>query len=118
MNMDKMFFCIAVLFFLAFSVMPLSWAEESLKKIGDVSVPENMDSIQEGNVSVLVPKGGMLEKKSSFMVTEPPDQYVARRFLEFEESFKRIDKELEEQKRELKELRDVLDEMKKSKVGS
>lgn len=85
--------------------------DEEYKKIEDVNVPDSMEVIKEGDVNVMVPKGGQLNKESSFLVKEVPDEYASRKFIEMEAYFNDIKKELEEQRKELKDLKDILDKL-------
>lgn len=90
----------------------LSWGEEErYSKIGDVSVPESMETVKAGDVNILVPKGSRLKQESSFLVKEVPDEYASRKFTDVESYLDEIRSELEEQKRELKELRELVQRM-------
>ena len=70
-----------------------------------------MEVIKEGSVNVVVPKGGRLRKQDSVMLIETADEYAARKFKDTDDRFKKLEKELEAQRRELentgKELRDL-----------
>lgn len=83
------------------------YAEEN-ENSGDVIIPPGMETIKEGNVNVVVPKGGQLRKQGSVMLIETADEYASRKFSDTEEHFKRIEKELETQKKELKDLKDIV----------
>lgn len=95
---------------------PSCGAEED-KKNGDVIIPPGMETIKEGNVEVVVPKGGQLRKQGSVMLIETADEYASRKFSDTEEHFKRIEKELEAQKKELEDLRKTIGRMELKKDG-
>jgi hypothetical protein len=88
---------------------------EEYKKNENVSVPSNMEIIKEGDVNVLLPKGSQLQKDSSFLITEPPDGYAARKFLEIEGYIMDLKKEIETQKEELSRLKDAVEAMHQKK---
>lgn len=85
--------------------------EDGYSKIGDVSVPDSMEVIKEGDVNVLVPKGSRLKKESSFLVKEVADEYASRKFADVDGYFSDIRMELEAQKAELKELRELVEQL-------
>ncbi|MDP3790743.1 MAG: hypothetical protein Q8R38_01715 [Candidatus Omnitrophota bacterium] len=91
--------------------------EGGYNKIGDVSVPDSMEVIKEGDVNVLVPKGGQLKQESSFLVKEVPDEYASRKFIAMEGYFNEIRMELEAQGKELKELREIVDRIAQEKIA-
>lgn len=71
------------------------------EKNGNVLIPPGMETIREGDVAVVVPKGGMLRKQGSVMLIETADEYAARKFLDVESQFKALQEAFEEQKNEL-----------------
>ena len=83
------------------------------EKNGDVIIPPGMETIKEGDVNIIVPKGGEIRKQSSVMLIETADEYSALKFLETESRFSNIENELEEQKNELEEQKNELKEQKK-----
>ena len=89
------------------SISPVYGAEEN-RNSGDVIIPLGMETIREGNVNVVAPKGGQLRKQGSVMLIETADEYASRKFSDAEEHFKRIEKELETQKKELEDLKDIV----------
>lgn len=88
-------------------ISPVYGSEEN-ENSGDVIIPPGMETIKEGNVNVVVPKGGQLRKQGSVMLIETADEYASRKFLDTEEHFKRIEKELETQKKELEDLKGMV----------
>lgn len=102
--------------FLCIFPMLSECGEEEYKMIGNVSVPESMDVVKEADVNILVPKDGQLKKESSFLVKEEPDEYASRKFIEMEGYLNDIRKELEAQKKELKDLREVVEKIAQEKV--
>lgn len=85
--------------------------DEGYKKIGSVYVPGSMDTIKKSDVNLIVPKGGQVQKQSSFLVGETPDEYSSRKFVDVEADIKDIKKELEAQKEELKKLKDIIEDI-------
>lgn len=84
------------------------YGAEDDRDSGDVIIPPGMETIKEGDVNVVVPKGGQLRKQGSVMLIETADEYASRKFLDTEEHFKRIEKELETQKKELEDLKGMV----------
>lgn len=116
MNTKKMFFWTAVIVILILLMPLLCHADDDkYKKMGDVFVPSIMDTIRQGDVNVLVPRGGQLQKNSSFLVSEPPDEYVARKFIAADEHFKDIEKDIEDLKKEVDDLKSAVDSLKQEK---
>ncbi|OGW77805.1 MAG: hypothetical protein A3I73_00525 [Omnitrophica bacterium RIFCSPLOWO2_02_FULL_45_16] len=89
------------------SISPVYGAEEN-RNSGDVIIPPGMETIKEGNVNIVVPKGGQLRKQNSVLLIETADEYASRKFSDTEEHFKRIEKELETQKKELEVLKGIV----------
>ncbi len=83
-------------------------------------VPPWMEDIKiKGRSTYLVPKGAKREIIGSHVVVEPPSEYVARRIYEIElfldEKFAEIEKNQDEIKLKLQELKDTLNAVKKEK---
>jgi hypothetical protein len=78
------------------------------KKDGDVEIPPGMELIKEGDVNVVVPKGGKLRKDGGFVLIESAEEYSAREFEKVKEWIAKMGKELESQKKELELLREEL----------
>lgn len=57
-------------------------------------MPDTMQIVKEGDVGVVVPRGGRIRKESSFMVKEDPEDYASRKFSESETRFQMIEKEI------------------------
>ena len=87
-------------------------------KDNDKEPPPWMEDIKvKGRSTYLVPKGAKRKFIGSQVVVEPPNEYVARRFYEMEksleESFARIEKNQEEMKIALEEIKNTLKKVKK-----
>lgn len=89
--------------------------DDEYKKIGNVYVSDSVEVVKEADVNVLVPKGGQLQRQSSFMVKETPDEYAYRKFMEVEGYLKEIKNELEAQRKELNDLKEAVDSMREGK---
>lgn len=97
---------IIVLFFICVISIGCAYCEEYSKNNDDVVIPPGMETIKEGDVNVVVPKGGRLRKQDSVMLIETADEYAARKFEDADNRFKKIEKDLEAQKKELDDLKD------------
>ena len=80
---------------------------------GDAVIPPGMEMIKEGDVNLVVYKGGRLRKQGDVIIPEPPGEYVSRKFVETDDRFKKVQKELEAQKKELKAQKKELEAQKK-----
>ncbi len=100
-----------IIIFLSFMcilfISPAYGKEESPDNV-DIVVPPGMETIKEGDVNLVVYKGGRLRKQDDVIMTETTDEYASRKFLDTEERFKRIEKELEAQKKKLGDLESVV----------
>lgn len=85
---------------------------------GGYGAQEEIDIIKEGDVNVLVPKGGRLRKESSFLVKEDADAYASRKYIETQFYLKKLEKELQAQKMELKKMAEIIEEMRKEKEST
>lgn len=83
---------------------------------GNTVVPDGMEVIKEGGVNILVPKGSRPVSAGSYLVTEDPEQYAARKFMDVEDRFSRVDKEIGALQEELKYIKEAVDSMKKEKT--
>ena len=88
------------------------YGEEKSSDSGDVIIPPGMETIKEGDVNVLVPKGGRLRKQNSVMLIETADEYAARKFEDTDDRFENIEKELKTQKEELETQKKGLEDLK------
>jgi pyruvate/2-oxoacid:ferredoxin oxidoreductase beta subunit len=70
----------------------------------DIAVPSDMEMIKEGDVNLMVYKGARMRKENDVIITETPDEYASRKFLDIEERFKRMEKELGDLKSAIKKL--------------
>lgn len=98
---------LAVIFLCMFPILS-ECGEGEDRRSGDICVPDNMDVVKEADVNVLVPRGGQINKQSSFLVAETPDEYSSRKFVEMEYYLNNIRKEIEVMRRELMELRAIV----------
>jgi hypothetical protein len=89
--------------------------EEDSNKIGDVNIPNSMDVVKEGDVNVMVPKGGQLRKESSFLVKEDADEYASRKFINLEARFSQLEKEVASQKKKIETLQETVDKLSQQK---
>jgi len=85
--------------------------EEDYKKVGDVNVSDSMDVVKEGDVNVMVPKGGQLRKESSFLIKEDADEYASRKFISLEARFSQLEKEVASQKKKIETLQEAVDKL-------
>ena len=93
-------------------VLSAFWCVNDSNANEDVSIPDNMEIIREGDVGVLVPKGGRMRKESSFLVKEDPEDYASRKFMATEERLDKITKEIVTIKDDMKSMREMIDGMK------
>lgn len=89
--------------------------EEGSDKIGDVNISDSMDVVKEGDVNVMVPKGGQLRKESSFLVKEDADEYASRKFINLEARFSQLEKEVASQKKKIETLQETVDKLSQQK---
>lgn len=75
-------------------LFPLSLAVSIYAASDDIAMPDTMQIVKEGDVGVVVPRGGRIRKESSFMVKEDPEDYASRKFSESETRFQMIEKEI------------------------
>jgi len=85
------------------------------------AIPPWMEDIKvRGRSTYLVPKGAKREIIGSQIIVEPPSEYVARRMYEMElyleERFARIEKNQEELKNDLEDLKKALNEVKNNQI--
>lgn len=103
-------------------VVILSAAVLSAAKNKDKEIPPWMEDIKlKGRSTYLVPKGAKREFIGAQIVVEPPNEYVARRLYEIEQSleerFARIEKKQKEIKTGLEELKKALSNAKNDQKG-
>jgi len=103
------FMCIMSIMFLS-----PSYCEDQSSDNGGVSIPPGMEIIKEGDVGVVVPKGGRLRKQGSVMLIETADEYASRKFEDADYRFTKIEKEIAVQKKELKDLKSNVKDLRKN----
>ena len=86
---------IIILSFMCILFISTAYGEEESSDSGDVIIPLGMEVIKEGDVNVVVPKGGRLRKQDNVMLIETADEYASRKFADTDDRFKKIEKELE-----------------------
>jgi hypothetical protein len=86
------------------------WAQEDQN---EEEVPPGMEIVKVGDVRAVVIKGTKIQKKGDLMVLEGTKEFVARKFLEYDENMSGlktrdsdIEKELEQLRKELNELKE------------
>ncbi len=75
---------------------------------GNLRIPPGMELKKVGNTNILIPKGGKIFKAADTLIVESTGEYAARKFLEMEERFDRIEKEQEIIRREIEELKKAI----------
>jgi len=103
--MEKIIIILSFIFILFAG--PVYGAEEDKNNV-DVVVPPGMETIKEGDVNLVVYKGGRMRKEDDVMIPETADEYASRKFEETDDRFKKIEKELETQKKELEDLKSAV----------
>lgn len=95
----------AILFFMCVLSISPAYGEGERSDSGDVVIPPGMEVIKEGDVNVVVPKGGRLRKQDSVMLIETADEYASRKFADTDNKFEKIEKKLGDQEKELEYLK-------------
>ena len=88
-------------------ISPACGEEESPDNV-DVVISPGMETIKEGDVNLVVYKGGRLRKQGDVIIPEPTDEYASRKFSDADDRFKKIEKELEETEKELGDLKSAV----------
>lgn len=83
------------------SLSAAAFAEDSVRRTGDINAPPGMEVIKQGDVNVLVPKGSGTHKAGNLVVLESTDEYAARGFVERDNRMAKIESEVREQKKVL-----------------
>jgi ABC-type methionine transport system ATPase subunit len=105
---------VIVMSFVYILSMGPAYGGEEIQNNGDVIIPPGMEVIKKGDVNVVVPKGGQLRKQGSVMLIETADEYAARKFMDTDDHFEKIEGELENTEKEIKGLKSAV---KKSEEG-
>lgn len=93
-----------------------AYCEEQSSDNGGVGIPPGMEMIKEGDVNVVVPKGGRLRKQDSVMLIETADEYASRKFEDADGRFEKIEKELEACKKEIGDLKSAIKKLRRKCV--
>jgi len=99
---------IITLFIICILFISPAYGAEGSSNSGDGAVPPGMESIKEGDVNVVVFKGGKMRKHVDVLMPETTDEYAARKFTDSDYRFEKIEKELAAQKNELSELKSAV----------
>ena len=97
-----------ILYFICILSIGIVSGREQNEDSGDVIIPPGMEVIKEGDVNVVVPKGGQLRKQDSVMLIETADEYASRKSVDTDDRFKKVEKELEIQKNEIEDLKNAI----------
>ena len=94
-----------MLFFsLIFIFSALTVCAQEVKKEEKAAVPEGMEIVKSGDVSVLVPKGTKVRYEGSLLVTESIGEYTGRKFSEVEERLKNEEAKADELNNKVEDL--------------
>ncbi len=85
-------------------------AEES-----DEEAPPGMEVIQIGDAKVITIKGTKIKKKGDLLVVEGTKEFVARKFIELEETFSKLEERTSRLEKEVEKLKKTLGEIEKEK---
>ena len=89
------------------SIGPVYGGEEN-ENSDNLIIPLGMETIKEGDVNLVVYKGGRMRKQGDVIMPETTDEYASRKFSDTEEHFKKIEKELKETEKELESLKSAV----------
>jgi len=99
---------IVILSFISILLISTAYGEEKRPDSGDIIIPPGMEIIKEGDVNLVVYKGSRLRKQGDVIIPEPPDEYVSRKFEDTDDRFKKVEKKLETQKKEIGDLKSAV----------
>lgn len=68
-------------------------------------IPAGMELKKVGDANILIPKGGKIRKAGDQLIMESADEYAAREFFKIKERLGNIEKEQEDIRREIEELK-------------
>lgn len=85
-----------------------AYSEEESSDNGNLIIPQGMEVIKEGDVNLVVYKGGRMGKQGDVIIPESTTEYTSRKFLDTEEHFKKIEEELEKTEKELEDLKNAV----------
>ena len=86
----------------------LAYGEDDELDNVHISVPPGMESVKKGDVNLLIYKGSRTRKENDVSIPETPDEYATRKFTDADDRFKKLEKELETQKKELGDLKSAV----------
>jgi len=85
------------------------------QKNEEEEVPPGMEVLKIGDVRVITIIGTKIKKQGDLLVVEGTKEFVARKFIEMEDRFSEIDGKTKGLEKEVKKLKEALDEIKKNK---
>lgn len=75
-------------------------------------VPPGMEVIEVGQTKVVVPKDSQIRKEGGLIILESPNQYVARRLVDFDQRLSLLEKQTLELKNQIGQLEKALEDVK------
>lgn len=94
------------IFILISSFSVIAFAQSNTQKI-----PPGMEIVEiegSGSGQLIVPKGAKTRKVGAQIIVEGTKEYMSRRFYEMEEKFALIERNQEELKQEVRELKEII----------
>jgi hypothetical protein len=109
--MDKKITIFTLIFIFIFSGA-YAYDSGNEKQAGDVTIPPGMELIREGDINIVVPKGGKLRREGGLIFIESSDEYAAREVSTIDKRFNKIESDLAEQKRQIEYLMQAVNKSK------
>jgi len=85
-----------------------AYAESEYDTQSDIRVRPGMQVIKTGDTNILVPKGGKPYTEPGRIYMESSDEYSARKFQDTENSIKKIDRDIEDLKKDMEVIKTVV----------
>lgn len=104
--MMKRIVCLFALFI--FTVSMTVVCAQGNKKSKNTDIPPGMEIIEVGNTSQMVPQGTRVIKEGGRRTIESTRRYMARRFFEMDARLKKLERENDELKKEVRKLEALL----------
>jgi methyl-accepting chemotaxis protein len=92
-------------------VPPARAADNDNENQAGVITPDDMETVKQADVSVMMPKGGQLQKQSSFTIMEGADEYASRRLQETDARIEKLERRIDEQQKQLEDLKRTVADM-------
>ncbi len=83
---------------------------------GTLRIPPGMELKKVGDANILIPIGGKIFKAADIQIIESSGEYTSRKFIEIDARFDALDVALEEMRKEIKALKESIDDIERSKV--